>query len=192
MLCTPRSPARLISTMSKAIPALHENWTFVVGLARKMSAGRADAEDLAQDVFERWLRAAPRLVPGTNPRAWMSVVLRNLLIDQVRRRKVAAASAGDCSWSPAAEAERAPWWLELDSGEVIRLLDELPRAQRATFLRFELEGKSYEEIARELAISKNTVGVHVFRARARLRELLCARRGGAEAAADAEASARAA
>jgi RNA polymerase sigma-70 factor (ECF subfamily) len=168
--------------------AICENWTFVVGLARKMAAGRADAEDLAQDVFERWLRAAPRLVPETNPRAWMSVVLRNLLIDQVRRRRhVAAASAGDCAWLPAAEAERAPWWLELDSGEVTRLLDELPSAQRATFLRFELEGKNYAEIARELAISKSTVGVHIYRARRRLRKLLCARCGGAEAEAEAAA-----
>lgn len=170
--------------MSKASTSIHENWTFVVGLARKMSAGRADAEDLAQDVFERWLRAAPRLVPGTNPRAWMSVVLRNLFIDQLRRRKVAATSAGDCAWLPAVEAERPPWWLELDSGEVSRLLDALPRAQRATFLRFELEGKSYEEIARELAIAKSTVGVHVFRARARLRKLLCEQRADAESAAE--------
>jgi len=178
--------------MSKVTTAIHENWTFVVALARKMSAGRADAEDLAQDVFERWLRAAPRLVPGTNARAWMSVVLRNLLIDQVRRRKVSAASTTDCARLPAAEIERSPWWLELDSGEVTRLLDELPRAQRATFLRFELEGKSYEEISRELAIAKSTVGVHIYRARARLRKLLCARCGEAEAEAENLSSAQAA
>lgn len=155
--------------------AIHEHWHFVVGLARKMAAGRLDAEDLAQDVFERWLRASPHLLPGTNPRAWMSVVLRNLLIDQLRRRRVAAASSGDCAWLPADEPERAPWWLELDRTEVTNLLDELPTAQRATFERFELEGQSYEQISRELAIAKSTVGVHVHRARARLRKLLSAR-----------------
>lgn len=163
--------------------AIHEHWHFVVGLARKMAAGRVDAEDLAQDVFERWLRAAPRLLPGTNPRAWMSVVLRNLLIDQLRRRRVAAASSGDCAWLPADEPEHTPWWLELDCAAVTRLLAELPTAQRATFERFELEGQSYDQIARELAIAKSTVGVHVHRARARLRKLLSNRGPEADGAA---------
>lgn len=155
--------------MSKAI---HEHWRFLLALARKMAGGRLDPEDLAQDVLERWLRAEPHLAPGTNPRAWMSVVLRNLMIDQLRRHKTAPPSFGDCSWLPDPERDPSPWWLELDSAEVTRLLDSLPRAQRETFELFELEGKSYEEIARQLAIAKSTVGVHVHRARARLRKLL--------------------
>jgi RNA polymerase sigma-70 factor (ECF subfamily) len=154
----------------------HEQWHFVVGLARKMGGGRVDPEDLAQDVFERWLRASPRLLPDTNVRAWMSVVLRNLLIDQLRRRRTAPPSTGDCAFLPANEQERAPWWLELSQDEVTHLLAELPSAQRATFELFELEGKSYDEIARQLAIAKGTVGVHVHRARARLRQLLSDRR----------------
>jgi RNA polymerase sigma-70 factor, ECF subfamily len=158
--------------MSKAI---HEHWRFLLGLARKMAGGRVDPEDLAQDVLERWLRAAPRLLPNTNPRAWMSVVLRNLLIDQLRRHRTAPPSFGDCSWLPAPEREPRPWWLELDSAAVTCLLDELPRAQRTTFELFELEGKSYDEISRQLSITKSTVGVHVHRARARLRKLLAAR-----------------
>lgn len=159
----------MMGTTSNAIV---EHWHFVVGLARKMAAGGCDAEDLAQDVFERWLRAAPRLLPGTNPRAWMSVVLRNLVIDQSRRRRVSATSAGDCAWMPEREQEQAPWWLELDGGAVRAMLAALPAAQRTTFERFELEGQSYEQISRELEISKNTVGVHVFRARQKLRKLL--------------------
>lgn len=155
--------------MSKAI---HEHWRFLLALARKMAGGRVDPEDLAQDVLERWLRAAPRLLPGTNPRAWMSVVLKNLLIDQLRRRKTSPPTFGDCSWLPDPEREPSPWWLELDSAEVTRLLSALPPAQRASFELFELEGKSYDEISRQLAIAKSTVGVHVHRARARLRKLL--------------------
>ena len=154
--------------------AIVEQWHFVVGLARKLAGSRVDAEDLAQDVFERWLRAAPRLLPGTNIRAWMSVVLRNLLIDQLRHRRVAPPGSGDCSWLPANEQEIAPWWLELDRDAVTKLLAELPSAQRTTFELFELEGKSYEEISRELSIGKGTVGVHVHRAH--LRKLLCDKR----------------
>ncbi len=156
--------------------AIVEHWHFVVGLARKLAPGGSDAEDLAQDVCERWLRAAPRLLPGTNPRAWMSVVLRNLVIDHARRRRVCAASAGDCAWMPEVAQEGAPWWLEqLDGGAVRDVLGELTEAQRAVFERFELRGMSYEEISQELEISKNTVGVQVFRARQRLRKLLSAR-----------------
>lgn len=169
--------------------AIVEHWHFVVGLARKMASGGGggcDAEDLAQDVFERWLRAAPRLVPGTNPRAWMSVVLRNLVIDQSRRRRVSATSAGDCAWMPETKQESAPWWLEqLDGGAVRDVLDALPAAQRTTFERFELQGRSYEEISKELEISKNTVGVHVHRARQKLRKLLSEKCGQQERVAEA-------
>lgn len=125
---------------------------------------------------ERWLRASPRLQPGTNPRAWMTVVLRNLLIDRLRRGRVCAEVPRDPTSLPAAESEPAPWWRELDTSDVAEVLAQLPTSQRLTYERFALRGQSYEQISSELDIAKGTVGVHVHRARARLRALLQARR----------------
>jgi RNA polymerase sigma-70 factor, ECF subfamily len=154
---------------------LHGHWKYLVGLARRFGCGRIDPEDLAQDVFERWLRAAPRLEPSTNPRAWMTVVLRNLAIDRLRSRRASPEVVVDYTHVPAGDREAAPWWCELGVVDVSAVLEALPQALRAAFELFELEGKSYNQIAQELQISKSTVGVRVLRARRRLKQLLNAR-----------------
>lgn len=154
-----------------------EHWHYVVGMARRFSRGGLDPEDLAQDVFERWIRAAPRLPAGINARAWMTVVLRRLAIDQLRRHRVCADLAAALRQlpAPAPDREPPPWWLELDSADVARVLGELPAPLALVFRRFALDGRSYDEIARELRIAKATVGVRLLRARRRLRLLLAPR-----------------
>jgi RNA polymerase sigma-70 factor, ECF subfamily len=154
---------------------IREYQRFVTRLASQMARGAFDADDLAQDVLERWLRAAPALPPTINPRAWLTVALRNLLIDRTRRRRARTEVPHDPESLPAVEPERAPWWLELETDDVTAVLAQLPAAQRRSYERFALRGQSYEQISCELAIPKSTVGVHVHRARARLRELLLAR-----------------
>src|SRR5258706_12836096 len=102
--------------------AIRQHWQYFVKMAHRVGHGRLDAEDLAQDVFERWMRAAPRLPPTTNQLAWMTVVLRRLAIDRLRRQRVAAEVAGDCGRLPAIERDSVPWWLDLDAGDVARVL----------------------------------------------------------------------
>lgn len=53
-----------------------------------------------------------------------------------------------------------------------RLLDELPAAQRAVFVLYELEGLSVPEIASALGLPLGTVSSRVFRARARFSALV--------------------
>jgi RNA polymerase sigma-70 factor (ECF subfamily) len=158
--------------------ASRDHRQYIVRLARRIGRGRLDPEDLAHDVLERWTRAAPRLPPTTNPLAWMTVVLRRLAIDELRRRGVSVAVTADDGQLPAAEPDPPPWWLELETADVTCVLGELPAALRATFQRFELEGKTYDEIASELRIAKATVGVRLLRARRKLKQLLSARHGG--------------
>ncbi|MBK7535664.1 MAG: RNA polymerase sigma factor [Myxococcales bacterium] len=175
-----RGPSPQDRAPQVAAPALsaelRESWKYLVALARRFGRGGLDPEDLAQDVFERWLRAAPGLAPSIRPRAWMTVVLRNLAIDRVRRRRAAPELLADCARVPANDGEAAPWWRELNLVEVSAALEELPPALRTTFVLFEVEDKTYDQIAQELQISKSTVGVRVLRARRRLKALLSARR----------------
>lgn len=144
-------------------------------MARRIGRGNLDPEDLAQDVLERWTRALPRLPPTTNSLAWMTVVLRRLAIDQLRHRRASPETTAACTGQPAVERDPAPWWLELEIADVAHALGELPTELRATFQRFELDGKSYDEIASELQIAKATVGVRLLRARRRLKRLLSTR-----------------
>lgn len=157
-----------------------EHWQYLVALARR--AGDVDAEDVAQDVFERWLRSRERLAPSTNVRAWMAVVLRHLIIDRQRRRRVSPErlalgeqTVEEHGVEPALRTEPERWWHALGRGDVEAALAGLSSPQRTAFELFELEGKSYDEVAAALQISRSTVGVRVLRARRRLRELLSSR-----------------
>src|ERR1051325_2780750 len=69
----------------------------VVRVARRVGRGQFDPEDLAHGALERWLRGAPRLTAVANPRAWITVVLRRLLVDRMRRRRAAAEVSTDCA-----------------------------------------------------------------------------------------------
>jgi len=153
---------------------LDELRTFIVGLARNLGRGRVDPDDLAQDVFERWLRAAPYLPPITNSRAWMAVVLRHLLFDRLRRQRVCSAVIAACAATAEGGGDE-PWWRELDVGVVKRELSHLSPPLRETFELFTFEARSYQEIARKLNIAEGTVGVRISRARAALKRRLIER-----------------
>jgi RNA polymerase sigma-70 factor (ECF subfamily) len=158
-----------------AIPANPEHCELVRGVARRLCRGRLDAEDLAQDALERWLRTSHLLPPSTNHAAWLTTVLKHLVIDELRRRGARPELAVDGDRLPEADPEARAWWEELELDEIDEELAKLPSRQRATLRMFAFEGKSYDEIARQQGIAKSTVGTRILRARVRLRELLEAR-----------------
>lgn len=148
---------------------------FAVMLARKLGRDHFDPEDLAHEVLERWLRCSPRLPPGANPRAWITVVLRRLLVDRLRRRRAAAEVSADGTALAVVEPDAAPWWQQLEVGMVRRELGRLPPALRETFELFSFQARSYQQIAYQLNIAMGTVGTRISRARALLRRRLIER-----------------
>ncbi len=89
----------------------------------------------------------------------------------VRRRAapllVLAEIGGTRSPPPDAEFEAEELWRRLE-----RALDTLPPRTRAAFVLSRREGLSYHEVAARMAISPKTVGVHIGRALATLRNNL--------------------
>lgn len=157
--------------MTLTTTEIREHCEFVRGLARALSRGRGDHEDLAQDAIERWLRALPLLPAEANHRGWLTTVLRNLFIDRFRRRARRGELPLDCERLAAPPGETSRWQ-EIGAAELDRELAKLPSDQRATLQLFVFEGKSYDEIASQQGIAKATVGTRILRARQRLRDLL--------------------
>jgi RNA polymerase sigma factor (sigma-70 family) len=145
---------------------------YAVMLARKLSRGQFDPEDLAHEVLERWLRCAPRVAPVVDPRAWVTVVLRRLLVDRLRRRRAAAEVPAEGMALAVVEPEPVPWWCDIELGVLRRELGRLPPALRETFELFSFQARSYQQIACELNIAMGTVGTRISRARALLRRRL--------------------
>jgi RNA polymerase sigma-70 factor, ECF subfamily len=142
--------------------------------ARRICRGRVDADDLAQEAIERWLRALPTLPPGTNHEAWLTTVLKNLFIDQLRRCDSRRELPVDCQRFAVPAPDSLPWWLELCARDLDREIDRLPAEQRTTFRMFAFEGKSYDEIAAAQGIARATVGTRILRARRSLKAQLIA------------------
>lgn len=158
----------------RAEALFREHGEFLRRLAAALCRSRLDPDDLLQDVLERTVLYCDSLGEATNHRAWMARVMRNMFIDRLRRlaAKPPPIALDDDPRAP--ELEPGAWWERLDADDVRARLAELPGELREAFELFELEGCSYDEIAKRLGVPKMTVGTRILRARRRLKQLLVA------------------
>ena len=107
----------------------------MVALARRMLADASEAEDVAQDLFLRVWREAPRWKPGAAKfETWMHRVALNLCYDRLRRRREtpdpdAGVDVADSRPMPADE-----WLARQRAARVDAALAELPERQRAAIV----------------------------------------------------------
>jgi RNA polymerase sigma-70 factor, ECF subfamily len=149
-------------------------------LARRLTGDDDEAEDLVQETFARAMDKRAQFVPGTNLRAWLFRILRNLYIDGWRRAKASPVRERLDDEDPAAE---------VSAGEPLRGDEELERLRAVvaddieaalrelstdarTIVLLDLEGFTQEELAEVLGCHVGTVKSRLSRARAKLRELL--------------------
>ncbi len=150
-------------------------WNHVAALraiARRRCHEVADAEDLVQETYLRALRAWPTYDDRGNLRGWLITILHRLAVDR-RRRSTRAPPLDDIAKHevPIPEAPEPPTWTEISIERVHATLARVPLALRETF-ELHARGRSYDEIARELQIPKNTVGTRLIRTRRRIKRLL--------------------
>jgi RNA polymerase sigma-70 factor (ECF subfamily) len=128
----------------------------IVGTISKMLGSDAEAEDLAQQVFIRVWRSAPRYQP-------------------TMRRKRHFVDQTDDLAEPAERKERGPDQVLLEEELQTAIQDaisKLPEAQRLAIVLRRYEELPYEEIAKVMGTTVPAVKSILFRARAELRERL--------------------
>jgi RNA polymerase sigma-70 factor (ECF subfamily) len=145
----------------------------VFGIACRMLADRAAAEDLAQDVFVQLHRHLATIESDAHLGSWLRRVVTHRAIDAVRERKRRPVTPLDAVAEPASAAvaaERDPLLVSWLRGQVAAL----PAAARAVVvLRYQRE-LGPVEIAETLDMPLNTVKSHLKRSLAVLRAR-CAR-----------------
>ncbi|MBC3375217.1 sigma-70 family RNA polymerase sigma factor [Pseudomonas sp. SWRI92] len=141
----------------------HHNW--LNGWLRRRLGCPESAADLAQDTFIR-VMAARDPQPILEPRAFLTTIAKRVLFNHYRRQDLERAYLDALAQLPGqvapSEEERAiilQTLLELD-----QLLDGLPHAVKRAFLLAQVDGLTYNEIARELGISLATVKRHLNKA----------------------------
>ena len=176
------STPRAASGREAAERAVEEQVSTLRVIARGLYRDRADADDLVQDVLERALRALDQMDLDANPRGWMVTILHNLHIDRCRRqaRRGVHIPAQDVPLV-AEETAAEPAWAAIEVDDLRAGVERLPDELRTVYQMFALDGRAYTDIAESLGIPKATVGTRLSRARARLKEILSEKLGGAGA-----------
>ena len=137
---------------------------FATALARD----RTKADDLVQDTLVRALLKSDGFQMGTNLRAWLFTIMRNLYISEVRRY-AARPQLHVVDEETGADPVPASQTDFLSLKELEAAIAVLPEAQRSTLLLVGLEGLSYEEAATVTGVAVGTVRSRLARAREALR-----------------------
>lgn len=144
-----------------------ENETRLVSLAYRLTRNMDDARDLTQDAFLRGWERIDQFKPGTNLGGWMYTIIRNSWIDACRRNSQRATSAPMLESRAQGDASPDRAELCLVLRDVLRLLENLPRAQRQAVM-MKSAGKTYREAAKSARVPMGTMQVRIFKARATL------------------------
>jgi RNA polymerase sigma-70 factor, ECF subfamily len=153
----------------------------VVGTAARMLGSAAEAEDIGQQVFVRVWKSAARYEPTAKFTTWLMTITRNLVFNELRRRRRAHLVSmeeveDDAVQHQLADAEASGPSKKLLETEMQEAIDaaiaSLPEKQRLAIVLRRYEGMPYDEIAKVLDTSVEALKSILFRARAGLRETL--------------------
>jgi RNA polymerase sigma-70 factor (ECF subfamily) len=144
--------------------------------AYRVLGNRADADECFQEAFLAALEFSRR-EEVTHWRAFLLRLVTARAVDRLRLRRRQAARRQAAAWEALPDHGPTPPQTaeEAELAERLRAaLAHVPPKQAEVFCLHGLEGWSYQEIARHLAVSTDAVGVLLHRARKRLRGLLSA------------------
>ena len=154
---------------------VREHTPLVWGTAWRLLGNHADAADCFQETFLAALEASRRQ-PVRHWPALMVRIATARAVDRLRRRLRRSETNGDAvGWEtfPAPQAGPAQAAQDRELGaQLRRVLAELPEPQGTVFSLSLLNDWSYEEIARELGMTANAVGVMIHRTRGQLKQRL--------------------
>lgn len=138
--------------------------------ARFLTGHRERADDLVQDAVVRALTAAHQFQPGTNFKAWMFTILRNLFYNEGRKSRMKTDPLDEMNESQHSMKPTQESGLEFD--DFRRAFWRLTEEQREVLILVGASGVSYEEAAEICGCAIGTIKSRVSRARSQLTRIL--------------------
>lgn len=138
-------------------------------LARRFVGNDADAEDALQDAFLRLWPRAEKIDSEQYSNALAATTVRNLSIDQTRRRHLPTEQLDETLSVEDSPADNAREELLKDVEAIIE--NELSETQRRIIHMRDYEGREYDDIANRLGLQPTAVRMQLSRARQKIREI---------------------
>ena len=159
----PVASAQMTADILAVIPNLR---AFAVSLCGNLDR----ADDLVQETLVKAWSKLGSFVEGTNLRAWLFTILRNIFYSEYRKRR---REVSDSDGAIAGRLATAPGQNSyMDMLDFREALQHLPADQREALILIGGSGLSYEEAAGVCGCAVGTMKSRVNRARSRLSELL--------------------
>jgi RNA polymerase sigma factor (sigma-70 family) len=151
--------------------------------AFRLTNDEDDANDLVQDTYMKAFRFINSFERGTNAKAWLFRILKNSFINDYRKRSKEPSKVDyqevETTYNSVEDAEmeattdlRTETVQDMIGDEVATALNSLPVDFRTVIILCDIEGFTYEEMAKILDIPIGTVRSRLHRARNLLKEKL--------------------
>jgi len=132
--------------------------------ARFLARDRALADDLVQETIVQALTHREQFTPGTNMKAWLSTILRNRFLGELR----AQARLATYIAMPKLERHIVDQEVRLEMRDLERAFRSLPKAQSDVLWLVGAGGFSYHDAAKIVGCPEGTVKSRANRARIEL------------------------
>ncbi|HSV75741.1 MAG TPA: sigma-70 family RNA polymerase sigma factor [Bacteroidales bacterium] len=150
---------------------LEKNIGILIKVSGVFTRVEQDREDLINDItFELW-KSFNSFKGDSKISTWIYRVALNTSMNFRRKKRHDALIV---SFFDFKKADGIPWLTENDNSSELEILhdciDELDRINKAIILLY-LDGKSHDEIADVMGVSKTNVGTRIYRIKERLKSL---------------------
>jgi RNA polymerase sigma-70 factor (ECF subfamily) len=160
----------------------YPNADALYNFAFNLTYSEADANDLVQETYLKAYRFIDKYIAGTNAKAWLFKILKNAFINQYRKasKRPTKVDFEDIVSYQNEENSKYSGYIDLRQeiyqsmmgDEVTNAVNALPVDFRSVILLCDIEGFTYEEIAKIIDIPIGTVRSRLHRARNMLKEKL--------------------
>ena len=154
---------------------LNQNSTALKSFAYNLTKDSEEAKDLFQETAFRAYKNLEKFKPGTNLKAWLFTIMKNIFINNYRQKTKANTiidttenlyyiNSGSLAVSNKAESSML-------GKELVNMVASLDDSIKVPFL-MHYQGYKYQEISDQLGIPLGTVKSRIFFARKELKEII--------------------
>lgn len=147
------------------------HYDYFAKIARHFTRDEYDADDLTQDTFIRAYRFIHQFEPGSNCKAWLFRIMKNLFINMNKKKQAHPHYDLESINFEPVEHIHEP---ELRYFEILKQLEMIKDEYRTVILLYHLNELTLSEISKKLNCPIGTVKSRLHRARIKLRQVITA------------------